>query len=380
MHNRGTDDKHGAGRMDPRFGYTFPAIRGVQAAREYYTSMCPLRLIPKLFYFDEEEAELSPELRAQRTLNRTRVPEIARYILTNPKDYAFSALTASIDGEVKFDPIGEDANSSRVGLLRVPMDARFIINDGQHRRAAIEAAIHERPDLGDESIAVVFFIDRGLERCQQLFADLNRHAVRPSRSIGVLYDHRDDLAQITRLLIIKSKVFRDLVEMERSSLSARSRKLFTLSAIYTATATLLEELEIADQKAAMDIAIGFWEEVSKHFPEWQMVRDGKISSGEVRQDFIHSHGIALHAIGHIGNHLLRAHPSDWKTRLKGLRKIDWSRGNSSLWEGRAMIGGRLSKATQNVLLTAAAIKKSLRLPLTGEEEKLDMARRKSQRA
>src|SRR5437588_8295322 len=127
--------------MDPRFGYTFPAIRGVQATREYYTSMCPLRIIPKLFYFDEEEAELSPELRAQRTLNRTRVPEIASYILTNPKDYAFSALTASIDGEVKFDALGSDPNSSRVGLLHVPMDARFIINDGQHRRAAIEAAI-----------------------------------------------------------------------------------------------------------------------------------------------------------------------------------------------------------------------------------------------
>lgn len=365
--------------MDPRFGYTFPAIRGVQAAREYYASMCPLRLIPKLFYFDEEEADLSPELRAQRTLNRTRVPEIAHYILANPKDYAFSALTASIDGEVKFDPLGTDPNSSRVGLLHVPMDAKFIINDGQHRRAAIEAAIRERPELGDESIAVVFFIDRGLERCQQIFADLNRHAVRPSRSIGVLYDHRDDLAHITRLLIIKSRVFRDLVEMERSSLSARSRKLFTLSAIYTATATLLEGLEISDQKGATEIATTFWEEVSKHLPEWQKVRDGKISSGEVRQDFIHSHGIALHAIGNVGNYLLRAHANDWKNKLKGLRKIDWARSNAPLWEGRAMIGGRLSKATQNVLLTAAAVKRALRLPLSAEEEKLDMARRKSQR-
>jgi DNA sulfur modification protein DndB len=363
--------------MDPRFGYTFPAIRGVQATREYYTSMCPLRIIPKLFYFDEEEAELSPELRAQRILNRTRVPEIASYILTNPKDYAFSALTASIDGEVKFDALGSDPNSSRVGLLHVPMDARFIINDGQHRRAAIEAAIRERPELGDESIAVVFFIDRGLERCQQLFADLNRYAVRPSRSIGVLYDHRDDLAQITRLLVIKSRVFGDLVEMERSSLSARSRKLFTLSSIYTATGALLEGLELSDQKSATDLAISFWEEVAKYLPEWRMVRDGKVSSGEIRQDFIHSHGIALHALGHIGNSLLRAHPEGWKGKLKGVRKINWSRNNSSLWEGRAMVGGRLSKATQNVILTTAAVKKSLRIPLDPEEEKFEMARRKA---
>lgn len=361
--------------MDPRFGYTFPAIRGTQAGREYYTSMCPLRLIPKIFYFDEEEAELSPEQRAQRTLNRTRVPEIAQYILDNPKDYAFSAITASIDGEVSFTAIGAGPDESRVGLLTVPMDARFIINDGQHRRAAIEAAIRERPELGDESIAVVFFIDRGLARCQQLFADLNRYAVRPSKSIGVLYDHRDDLAQIARLVVMKSRVFGDLVEMERSSLSARSRKLFTLSAIYTATAALLSGLEIADQQKATDLAIDYWDEIAKHIPEWQLVREGRVSSGEIRQDFIHSHGIALHAFGNVGNHLFAMNTQDWRAKLKPLRKINWSRTNTSLWEGRAMIGGRLSKATQNVVLTTAAIKRLLGLGLTTEENKLSDAMR-----
>ena len=58
------------------------------------------------------------------------------------------------------------------------MDARFIINDGQHRRAAIEMALRDRPELADETISVVFFLDPKLERCQQMFADLNRYAVR----------------------------------------------------------------------------------------------------------------------------------------------------------------------------------------------------------
>jgi DNA sulfur modification protein DndB len=363
--------------MDARFGYTFPAIRGIQAQREYYTSMCPLRLIPKIFYFDEEEAALGPELRAQRTLNKTRVPEIASYILNNRQDYAFSAITASIDAEVNFEPLGSEPNSSRVGLLQVPMDARFIINDGQHRRAAIEAALRENPELGDESIAVVFFIDRGLERCQQLFADLNRHAIRPTKSIGVLYDHRDDMAQLARLVVNKSRVFGDLVEMEKSSLSARSRKLFTLSAIYTATAALLDKVELQEQVNATDLAVSFWDEVARYMPEWQAVREGKVSSGEIRQDFIHSHGIALHALGHVGNYLLLTYPDEWKMQLKSLRKIDWTRNNSALWEGRAMIGGRLSKATQNVVLTTVAIKNALGLPSNPEEEKLENARRRS---
>ena len=60
----------GAGALARSTGYeyVFPAIRGVQAGREYYVTMCPLRLIPRLFLFDEEE--LPPEMRAQRNLNR----------------------------------------------------------------------------------------------------------------------------------------------------------------------------------------------------------------------------------------------------------------------------------------------------------------------
>ena len=363
--------------MDTRFGYTFPAIRGIQAKREYFTSMCPLRLIPKIFLFDEDEADLGPELKAQRTLNRNRIPEISNYILNNPEDYAFSAITASIDAKVEFEPIGDDPDSAMIGMLHIPMDAKFIINDGQHRRAAIEMALKEQPDLGEESIAVVFFVDRGLNRCQQMFADLNRYGVRPSKSLGVLYDHRDDLAQLTRLVVFKSPIFKDLVDMERSSLSKRSRKLFTLSAIYTSTSVLLDKLKFDSLDEAANAALAYWEEVAKQFPEWTLVRERKISSGEVRQDYIHSHGIALHAFGYVGNYLLRHHPKDWKKYLTGLNKIDWSRNNAKVWEGRAMIGGRLTKSNNNVLLTTSIIKKTLTLELTHEENRAEEALRKA---
>jgi len=254
------------------------------------------------------------------------------------------------------------------------MIARFIINDGQHRRAAIEMALRENPDIGDETIAVVFFMDIGLKRCQQMFADLNRYAVRPSRSIGILYDHRDDAADLTRLVVLRSTVFKDVVEMEKSTLAIRSRKLFTLSALFNATSTLLAGLDIsADQEERRRIASDYWDEVAKNFPEWQMVRERKISAGEVRQEFIHSHGIILHALGKVGNSLLRDPAIPWRQKLKGLRRIDWSRSNSGLWEGRAMLGGRVQKADQNVALTTNVIKKLIGVPLTREEERIESA-------
>ena len=82
----------------PVFGYQFPSLRGVQAGRNYYISQCPLRLLPRLF--SKDDSDLPVEARAQRTLNHERIPEITRYILDNREEYVFSAITASIDGDV----------------------------------------------------------------------------------------------------------------------------------------------------------------------------------------------------------------------------------------------------------------------------------------
>lgn len=353
------------------FEYAFPAIRGIQAGREFYVSMCPLRLLPKLFLFNEDE--MIPELRAQRQLNKARLPEMARYVLENPNDYVFSAITASVDADVKFEPFDDDPESRKMGVLRIPMSARFVLNDGQHRRAAIELAMRENPTIGDESIAVVFFLDQGLARCQQMFADLNRYAIRPARSLGVLYDHRDDKALLAKLVVAQAPVFQDVVEMERTTLAPRSRRLFTLSAIYTATAALLANIELDKAEARAALAAEFWGQIGAQMPQWSLVQQGKLTAGEVREDYLHSHGVVLQALGRVGNSLLHHRPKDWKKQLRKLADVDWRRGNAALWEGRAMIGGRVSKAQQNVLLTTNAIKQHLGLNLTAEETRAEEA-------
>ena len=356
--------------MSEIYEYVFPAIRGFQARREYFVSMCPLGLLSKLFVFNEEE--LAPEFRAQRRLNRSRVPQMARYIMENRDDYAFSAITASIDSKVHFEPTDSDRHDA-IGTLHVPMTAQLVINDGQHRRAAIERAVQENPDLANETIAVVFYMDQGLERCQQLFADLNRYAIRPTKSLGLIYDHRDELAQLVRAVMLESDLFRDLVELEKSTLSTRSRKLFTFSALYGATEALFRDQPDRDFDDWKAFGKDFWESVASHMPEWLEVRNRKMAASEVRQDFIHSHGIVLHSLGRAGNLLVRTHPAYWASRLKPLKSVDWSRSNARLWEGRAMIGGRVSKATNNIILTTNVVKEALELDLSPEERRVEEA-------
>lgn len=352
--------------------HTFPAVRGIQAGRPLYVAMCPLRLVPKLFVFDEEE--VPPDMRAQRTLNRSRIPEIAEYLVDHPDSYVLSALTASVDARVKFHAAHEDGNDS-LGLLQIPIDARILINDGQHRRAAIEEAIRRRPEIGQDNVPVLFFIDEGLQRSQQMFADLNKYAVRPSYSLSTLYDHRDPGSDLARFLATQCLTFKGLTEMEKSTISNRSTKLFTLSSIKHASRALLRK-QLKDEITTEEklLAKEFWEAVAENIPDWQRARAHEVSTAELRQDYIHAHGVTLQALGLAGTALLAAKPKTWRTKLKALKAVDWARANTDVWEGRAMQHGRISKATTSVQLSANLLKMAMGLKLSPEDQTLEAQR------
>ncbi len=158
--------------------------------------------------------------RSAGVLQKSRVPEITSYIVDNPDDYIFSALTASFPGEAKFTPLSPKAPN--IGELEIPMSAELILNDGQHRRAAIEEALRQNPSLGEHSIAVVLFPCEDLDRMQQMFSDLNRTARSTAKSLNILFNHRDLLAQVTLTVSETVDVFRDFVDKDRASLPKRS--------------------------------------------------------------------------------------------------------------------------------------------------------------
>ena len=348
----------------------FTAIRGVQAGSAYYSIMVPLKVVPRLFKFDDEAMPAAQ--RAQRTLNKARVPEIATYITGNPGEYILSSLCASVDGEIDFEPAAASGPLRGVGRLRISMAATILINDGQHRRAAIEEAIRERPLLGDETISVVIFPDRGLKRCQQMFADLNIHAVRPTRSIKLLYDHRNALAGLSRDVVAAIPLFRDFTCLESTSISNRSLKLFTLSSIHQATAELVGKAKdgtVCD--ADREFATTFWNEVIAAMPDWRRIGTREVASSELRRDYIHAHGIAMQAIAVAGRRLIEVAPEAWHGRLKGLQSVDWSRANQGLWDGRALVAGKVNKSRNNVVLVANVLCRALDVPISVEAKRIE---------
>ena len=322
--------------------YMFPAIKGIQAGTEYYVSMVPLYVVPKLFSFSGND--LPAEMRAQRIINKSRIPEIKNYILQNPYSYVFSALTVSIDGPIEFIPVNEAQNNS-LGTLSISMSARLLLNDGQHRKAAIEAALQEKPSLRFETISIVFYHDLGLQKSQQMFSDLNRYAIRPTKSINVLFDSRDKYAVILCELIEELPFFKGWVEKEKSTLSNRSKALYTLSGLYHGTKALLNNIDITDNDIK-SIVSQFWTEVYNNTIEWNAVINGISHASEIRKKSLCGHSIYLVAVSNIGNEILRRKES-FSQYFDKLENINFDKSNP-LWDGTIVVNNQISGARVNI--------------------------------
>lgn len=343
--------------------YQFPAVKGKQAGKEYYICMVPLGLLGKIFLSDNND--VAPEHRAQRKLNELRVPEIRDYILDNRDSYVFSALAASVDGEMDFVPSSPGANT---GLLEIDMDALFLINDGQHRKAAIEAAMLEDESLKDETIPVVMFKDQGLQSSQQMFTDLNKHAVTTSKSLNTLYESKDRVAIITKNVVNSIDFLRKYTDKEKDNLSKFSSNIFTLNTFYTAHKRIVKI--IGDDANSENLIYDFWLNVVNNMREWNEMDRGELSKKSLREDYITTQGLIILALGRVCEFLCRRSDIDMPNALKGLKKIDWLRNNEECWMNRAIKpNGKINRNEQGIFMTYVQIKRLLGLPITDEELK-----------
>ena len=352
-----------------KFVYRFPVVRGIQAESEYYIAMVPLKMLAKLFPAEDEEF-VQPEYRAQRKLNETRIPVISKYILDNRDSYVFSALAASIDGKYKYEPNGDNSDT---GILEVSMDARFLINDGQHRKSAILTALKEDSSLENETISIVFYADQGLKRSQQIFTDLNKNAVKTSNSISELYDSRDMMAVITRNVIWNIDFLNLYTDKEKDILGKFSSSLFTLNTFYTANKTIVGRSQDKDIESFL---ANYWELVVKHMRQWQELQNREITKIDLRENFIATQSIVIQALGRVGNYFYTKR-LDPRQYLMKIENINWSR-NAKQWYMRAVgKNGRIITNKKAALLISNVIKKEIGIPLSQEEKNAEVQLKKT---
>ena len=103
--------------------------------------------------------------------------------------------------------------------------------------------------------------------------------------------------------------------------------------------------------------------------QWKGVRLGNLSATEVRRYYINTHVVILQALGIAGNELIKKQ-SNWKSKIKNLKKINFLKNNST-WQNRVIINGRVVKNSTSIYLASNIIKKSFGLNLNTKEKALN---------
>ena len=82
--------------------------------------------------FRNEDTALRADIESFRSLNEQRIPEIVKYITGNRTSYVFSAMTATIHSEVRFESLNSESPGA-CGSLVIPIAAQLVLLDGKHR-------------------------------------------------------------------------------------------------------------------------------------------------------------------------------------------------------------------------------------------------------
>lgn len=368
--------------MRDEITYCFPAVRGIQAGKEYFIAQVPYCFLVRMFVFDEEQ--VPAELRAQRALNPRRSQAIADYMTENKDSYVLPAITASVSKEMCFEALAVPGASERLGLLYVPMDAVMLINDGQHRRRGIELGLQQDPSLKNETIAVTIFYDQGLERSQQIFADINSKAVKPSSAINALYDHRNPFNSWVLDLLKSRPDIKKRIDFENSSVAAKSYKLWSMVAFKKFVSRLtgvnektIVELNPIDLIELAGMVNRFLDQCAEHIPAWRDMIEGAMSAPEVREQLVIGHAVFLEALGLFGSvalfsgsHLTvldraRKVPPAELARFEPMQLLSRVEPDkaSPQWQGRCVHLGRMQKTADGVKSTAAMLLQLAQLDL-----------------
>lgn len=324
------------------------AIRGIQAGRECYSAKVGIADAINLFVFQPDTTQAGQE--TQRTINLTRAKKIARYVAQNLESYIFASIVVSIDGDLDFKAI---APTAHIGTLYVSEGARFIINDGQHRMEGLRIAmqIPQIADyLRDESISVDFHPDLGLRRSRQIFADLNLNLSKPSKSISHYFDHRDQMAELTRAVIEAIPQFRGLVHHERTQLPTtyKGKELWTFKALYDAISATVHPHSEIDADRVIDL----WTAIANAINEWQPQTLRMSNSPQLRLEQICFNAIGMVALGKVAHQLLTLETPE--PLLERMASLSWNRSHPQ-WQGVCVFDGKLRKTTQTIEATASLI-------------------------
>jgi DNA sulfur modification protein DndB len=340
-----------------RFG--FPAAKGMQGGRTFYTACVPFSMLARLLAIDTGNV-LD---RSQRAVDPKRAKAISKYICDNAESFVLPALTGVVEDEtLNFDPAAKNAS---VGELSLSMDAVIKLFDGQHRATGIMDALKERnPQLKHQQVTIQLFVNMTLEDRQQAFSDINANAKAVSASLNMVYDKRNDAVTAIADQIGKVTVWQGRIDHENNIAKAGGALFSFRHAVQASRLVLgLSAKAVPDDLTANDISQ--WWNIVAPSVGWNLAeriaatKDDKkcIEIREAAANSVAFTAAGLMTLGRVHALLKAKHGRRYPTFFYGdaLKNLDWNK-SADMWRGNLVDeNGNMKSGTAGQIAAAELI-------------------------
>ena len=371
----------------------YPAMKGKFGSTEYFVvTMKAGEVADKLTIPTEMPGweKLKLEERFQREINYNRVKkQIVPYLSDDP-DRFFGALIVNVcnDEEMEFEsastmmsgiPKPYQTAAKSFGFLTLSGSERLIPLDGQHRLAALQAAISGKDEkqqkipeitsnseLAKDDIMLIM-IRHDPQKGRKIFNKVNRYAKATTKSENLITADDDVIAIISREIVVNKLIGDDLVNYQSNTLSDKAPHFTTLSTIYEATKHVLEDwfgkIDIStlpEKKSTIasykNTAKEYWEKLLGGVNAYKVAIADKSNEGgekraEMRRNSLLGKPISQLALMLAVIRLRNMEAGDgsklsWNTILDRINRVNWANDNP-MWEQILMSGSRIVAGKTN---------------------------------
>jgi DNA sulfur modification protein DndB len=365
-----------------------PALLYKQGDRHFILTTFSFQTLIRHVHDDAARKGEDPDSHINRPFMPPHSKEIANY-LKRTRDYILPPLALNTQEPLTFYTIAT-ASQVRMGFIVIPASLEFDVTDGQHRGNAVDDAIKERRDLGQDGIGVIISTEHDLEKIHQDFVDCARNKpILPAMLAA--FDHANLVVRYVNETIKRVPFFEGRVDRSSVRLGKSTVKVFTLNQVQTALLEFLvgrvpakdqipkvgeDRLNNPDKmELHVSSAAKFLNDFTKANSQWRQF-SGSVAGAsgddtyEMRQTQLHFNATGLVIIGKVG-HAIFSKPelADRERLTKLLGEFDWSRG-SSIWQGNVMSGYKITTSRDMFSKAAAILKQRLGLDLTDSEQRL----------
>jgi len=282
------------GQAEHEYYFQFPAVYGQQGNTVTLLMNVPARMLERVLSHDNFGHTLE---RSQREINNVRVRKFIRYLTDAAEKgtpFIIPALTGNCESSIKFEPIG----NTTAGIARIPMDAVVKLFDGQHRATGIMEFISNY-DI-DLNVPILLTEQLSLDTRKQFFSDINNNASKPSATINMVYDGRNDTAQMMVDILRRHNVFNIITDFENNVVPAKKPYFVSFKAICDATAKFIGEGENRLTSESIEALWQSW----VYLTAIDEIRNGT-NQNEYKKDYIQFHAVMINAFGYAVADLLK---------------------------------------------------------------------------